>query len=68
MLLYVPQPLYFALYDATEGRFRLFGGAARRVVPLTLNFLLRPRNHGAHIRACLRGLWHGVTGNIAARY
>jgi len=61
-------PLYFALYDAVQGRFCLFRGAARRVFPLTLNFLLRPRNHGAQIRACLRGLWHGATGNIAARH
>ena len=29
---------------------------------------LRPRNHGGQIRACFRGTWHGVTGNIAARY
>jgi rhamnosyltransferase len=61
-------PLYFAIYDAAGGRLRLFRGAARRVFPLTLNFLLRPRNHGAQIRACLRGLWHGFTGNITARY
>ena len=61
-------PLYFALYDAVGGRSRLFLNAARRVFPLTLNFLLRPRGHGAQIRACLRGLWHGMTGNIAARY
>jgi hypothetical protein len=25
-------------------------------------------NHGGQIRACFRGTWHGVTGNIAARY
>ena len=61
-------PLYFALYDAVGGRFRLFRNAARRVFPLTLNFLVRPRHHGPQIRACLRGLWHGLTGNIAARY
>jgi len=61
-------PLYFALYDAVGGRSRLLLNAARRVFPLTLNFLLRPHGHGAQIRACLRGLWHGMTGNIAARY
>jgi hypothetical protein len=33
-----------------------------------MNFLLRPRNHGGQIRACFRGIWHGITGNIAARY
>ncbi len=61
-------PLYFALYDAVGGRSRLLLNAARRVFPLTLNFLLRPHGHRAQIRACLRGLWHGMTGNIAARY
>jgi hypothetical protein len=25
-----------------------------------LNFALRPRTHGAQIRACLRGIWDGV--------
>jgi len=61
-------PLYFALYDAAGQRFRLFLSAARRVFPLALNFGVRPNSHGAHIRACLRGLWHGLTGNITARY
>jgi rhamnosyltransferase len=61
-------PLYFALHDAAKGRIRLLGNAARRVLPLALNFLLRPRHHGRHILACCRGAWHGLTGNIAARY
>jgi rhamnosyltransferase len=61
-------PIYFALYDVSSGHIRLFLDAARRVFPLTLNFVLRPRNHGRQIRACLRGLWHGFTGNITARY
>jgi GT2 family glycosyltransferase len=77
--------LYFALYEAAEGRFGLLRGAlwrmrpsperpgfmrgaAWRVLLLTLNFLLRPSGHGAQILACLRGIWHGVTGNIRARY
>jgi rhamnosyltransferase len=61
-------PLYFALYDVAGQRFRLFLSAARRVFPLALNFVARPISHGAHVRACLRGLWHGFTGNITARY
>jgi GT2 family glycosyltransferase len=61
-------PLYFALYDTSGGQLRLLRGAIRRVIPLTVNFLVRPRHHGKHIRACLRGLWHGVTGNVMARY
>jgi len=77
--------LYFALYDAAQGRFGLLRGAVWRVRPapgrpgvmrgaawrvllLTLNFLLRPRHHGGQILACFRGIWHGVTGNIQARY
>jgi rhamnosyltransferase len=59
--------LYFALYEAAEG-FDMLRGMAWRVLLLTLNFLLRPRNHGGQILACLRGIWHGVTGNIRARY
>lgn len=61
-------PLYFALYEVTGNRLRLLRGAARRVFPLALNFIVRPRHHGPQIRACLRGLWHGLTGNVAARY
>ncbi len=77
--------LYFALYEAAQGRFGLLHGAVWRVRPsperpglmrgaawrvlfLTLNFVVRPRNHGKQILACLRGIWHGVTGNIGARY
>lgn len=60
--------LYFLLYDAAQGRLAL----ARRVVwttcKLTANFLLRPRNHKREIVACFRGIWDGVSGNIAARY
>jgi GT2 family glycosyltransferase len=65
---YCRNPIYFALYETAQARFYLLRGAARRVLALTVNFLLRPRNHGAQIRACLRGIWHGVIGNIAARY
>jgi GT2 family glycosyltransferase len=75
--------LYFTLYDSTDGRlakFRelwrlrsrpgrsLMSGVAWQAALLTLNFALRPRTHGAQIRACLRGIWDGITGNIAARY
>lgn len=60
--------LYFALYDRKEGRLRQFVRTAFGLSRLTANFLLRPRRHGQEIAACLRGLWHGVTGNIAARY
>ena len=52
----------------SPGRPGLLRGAAWRVLLLTLNFVLRPRNHTAQIVACFRGIWHGFTGNIAARY
>jgi glycosyltransferase involved in cell wall biosynthesis len=75
--------LYFTLYDLHEGAlaklaelFRLtprpgrgpLSGIAWQTILLTLNFALRPRGHKAQILACLRGIWHGLTGNIAARY
>lgn len=60
--------LYFMLYEVAQGR----RGLARRVVwttfKLTANFVLRPRNHMGEIVACFRGIWDGLTGNIAARY
>ena len=43
-------------------------GALWRALLLMLNFALRPQGHGSHIRACIRGIWHGAAGNIAARY
>src|SRR5271170_672939 len=59
--------LYFALYDydGGQGRFRLILHAILGLARLTANFLLRPRTRGEQILACSRGLWHGVTGNIA---
>ena len=60
--------LYFVLYEITQGRRRMFLHSLLRSAKLTLSFLVRPRNHGKHLRACVRGIWHGITGNIAARY
>jgi rhamnosyltransferase len=59
---------YFALYDFAEGRFGLLRSMGWRVLLLPVSFLLRPRTHGEQILACFRGIWHGATGNIAARY
>jgi rhamnosyltransferase len=50
------------------GRPGLMRGVIWQLLFFTVNFLLRPRTHAAQIRACFRGIWHGVTGNIAARY
>ena len=75
--------LYFTIYDSTDRPlakfrelFRVFSrpgrsapsGIAWQTALFTLNFALRPLSHGAQVRACLVGIWHGVTGNIAARY
>jgi hypothetical protein len=75
--------LYFTIYGLAEGplaKFReLFqlrsragrsapSGIAWQTALFTLNFALRPRHHAAQIHACLLGIWHGLTGNIAARY
>lgn len=60
--------LYFALYEVAQRRPGLVFRAVLRVGKLTVNFLLRPRHHAGQILACFRGAWHGVTGNIVARY
>jgi len=61
--------IYFWLYQYKPRRItRALHWVAWRVAPLTLNFVLRPRDYGAQILACFRGIWHGVTGNMAARY
>ena len=60
--------LYFTLYDLAQHRLRVLPSVVGAVFRLTMNFLVRPRHHGPQIRSCCRGIWHGVTGNIAARY
>jgi rhamnosyltransferase len=76
--------LYFVIYEVAKGRAGLFSGVLWRlrrrkrtgpargvawsVFLLTMNFVVRPRHHGKQIAACFRGIWHGFTGNIAARY
>jgi rhamnosyltransferase len=60
--------LYFVLHDSAEKRFGLLLGVGLRLFHVTASFLLRPRTHQEHILASLRGVWHGITGNIAARY
>jgi hypothetical protein len=43
------------------GRPGLMRGVVWQMLFFTMNFLLRPRTHEAQIRACFRGIWHGVT-------
>jgi GT2 family glycosyltransferase len=61
--------IYFWLYQHKPRRIsRALHWVAWRVAGLTLTFVLRPRRHAAQTLACFRGIWHGVTGNMAARY
>ena len=60
--------LYFALYDFAKFQPVML---LRMVVGLGLmmiRVLLRPGRHGVQMRAFSLGIWHGLTGNIAARY
>jgi GT2 family glycosyltransferase len=60
--------LYFALYDLEKVQPILL---LRMVVTLGLmmiKVLLRPGRKGVQLRAFSRGIRHGLTGNIAARY
>ena len=59
---------YFSLYDFTEWRLWLVLDLIFGVINLILSFVVKPRGHGEHLRACFRGIWHGVTRNITARY
>jgi len=75
--------LYFSLYDQSEGAgtkirelFRVrsrpgrgwMSGIVWQTAMFTLNFLIRPLGRGPQIKACFRGIWDGITGNMAARY
>jgi rhamnosyltransferase len=60
--------LYFLLYEIARRRPKLLLRTMVGVARQTVSYLLKPRNHRAQILACMRGFWHGVTGNIAARY
>lgn len=59
---------YFALHDAERVQFDILWKQGVSVLLLTLKFWLRGRTHSANVRACLHGIWHGLTGNVKARY
>jgi glycosyltransferase involved in cell wall biosynthesis len=60
--------LYFALYDFGKVRpvmlLRMLAGLALMMIRV----LRRPGRRGVQMRAFTLGIWHGITGNIAARY
>jgi rhamnosyltransferase len=79
----VRNTFYFTLYDMTETPFAKFrelfrlrsragrgfmSGIVWQASFLMLNFALRPRTKGPQLRACFRGVWDGVAGNVAARF
>jgi GT2 family glycosyltransferase len=53
---------------SAPGRPGAVRGLVWQVLLFTANFVVRPWSQGRQIAACMRGIWHGVTGNIAARY
>ena len=61
-------PLYFWLYVYHVRNARILLPRVFKILALTLNFLVRPISHGAHLRACLRGIWDGLRKNLKARY
>ncbi len=60
--------LYLTLYGFAEFRpvmvLRMFVTLAIMMTKI----MLRPGRHGMQMRAFCRGIWHGLTGNITARY
>ena len=56
--------LYFSLYDRQEGRLWMTLSTMVGLIKSILNFLLRPHNRRRELFACLRGIWHGVTGTL----
>jgi GT2 family glycosyltransferase len=61
--------IYFWLYQHKPRHLsRALHWAAWRALPLGINFIVRPRHYGMQFLACLRGIWHGLTGNMTARY
>lgn len=60
--------LYLTLYDFAEVRPWMILRVIYQLAVIAAKLLVRPRTNVAQIPAFFRGIWHGVTGNIAARY
>ena len=60
--------LYFLLHEIRLRRLKPIVPPLLGVARQTAGYLLKPKGHREHILACFRGFWHGVTGNIGARY
>lgn len=59
---------YFAIYVFEEGGLHLLSSDGKEMVKLTAKYLIHPLRHKRLILAGVRGIWHGLTGNITARY
>jgi GT2 family glycosyltransferase len=61
--------IFFWLYQHKPRRLTVpLRWVAWRVSTLILNFVLGPSHQNGQMTACLRGIWHGVTGNMSVRY
>ncbi len=60
--------VYFALYEFAEERLHYLRSVSWWLYGFPPRFLVQPWRHRKHILACIRGIWHGFTGQIAARY
>jgi rhamnopyranosyl-N-acetylglucosaminyl-diphospho-decaprenol beta-1,3/1,4-galactofuranosyltransferase len=65
---YVRNMLYFWLYQCRPRRPRRVVRIIVHAIVFPRTFAVRPLSHSQHLIACLRGLWDGLTGNMAARY
>lgn len=64
----VRNPLHFWLHQFEPRSLRAAAPRVYKMLMLTLNFLVRPWSHRAELRACLRGLWDGVRGQMDRRF
>jgi GT2 family glycosyltransferase len=60
--------LYLVLYDFDEVRPWVILRVFWQLGIMAGKLLARPRTNAANIPAFFRGVWHGLTGNLAARY
>jgi GT2 family glycosyltransferase len=65
---HVRNMLYFWLYQCRPPRPRWVVRSIVHGIFFPRTFAVRPRSHSRHLIACLRGLWDGLIGNMAARY
>jgi GT2 family glycosyltransferase len=65
---HVRNSIYFWLYQCKHRGLRRVVRSILRSFAFTMTFAIRPVSHRRQLVACLRGIWHGLSGNIEARY